>query len=460
MHATARGGRRLGAVVAAIVALPLGLGAGVAAAWGGAGELFVAAATPTPTETPMPPLPSASIDPAPPRTCSITGTVTQPNALDAHGLVENAETGEVLFDYGAEQPTPTASVMKLVTATTAMYELGPDTRFETKVYPGETEGTYVLVGGGDPTLRAGGPSVYGDRAPSLDDLAGQLRERGIRVQRIGYDESLFTGAQWHPSWHEHDRADGAVGDVSALMVDAGRQDPAAHYSPRTRTPAQDATNAFAQKLGVANAGAQTPKAGSEPVATVQSVTVRDLVHELLLNSDNIIGEALARHVAISRGTGSDFAAISEAQVQVLRELEVPTDAFNGADGSGMSLENRATALTIMGIVELIQRDEHGLGELREYLPQNQISGTLKDRLPGIPSGQVQAKTGWTDEVFGLAGFMTLADGTRLRFAVFVAIPPAGGQRTTLDNRDALDAIITDIYQCGTGLRGSIRTVSV
>lgn len=438
---------RLGAGIAAL-AVGLGLGAGLASAGLGA-QWLAAEPEPEPTQVAVP---AASMPPQSPRTCSIAERAGAADALAMHGLIENAQTGEVLFDYRSTETTPTASVMKLITAATALHVLGPETRFETRVYPATEPGAYVLVGGGDPTLRAGDGSVYRG-APGIDELANQLRAHDSDVRTVGYDDSLFGGEGWLTSWHEHDRTDGAIGDVSALMVDAGRADARTHYSPRSKQPSEDAVNAFAARLNVPASGRMSPKPGSQPVATVKSPTVRELVRELLLNSDNLIGEALARHVAIKLGTGSDFAAISAAQQQALTELDIPTDGFVGADGSGMSRDNRASAATVMAVIEQIQLDAYGLGELVEYLPENQRSGTLKHRLDDIPTGAVAAKTGWTDEVFALAGFMTLADGTTLRFAVFVAVPPGSDTPTTSANREALDAIVTQVYRCGVQLSG-------
>ena len=443
--------RLLARVAVWMVALAGGLSAGAWLAGAGVGATwFEAQPQPDQTERVVA-LPTASMPPSSPRTCSIAEAAGAPQALEMHGLVENADTGEVLFDHAAERATPTASVMKLITATTAMHVLGPDTRFETRVFPGETPGSYVLVGGGDPTLRSGGPSVY-PSAASLDDLADQLHAHDPNVQTIGVDESLFAGDQWHPSWRESDRDD-VIGAISALMVDAGRADAASLYSPRSMHPAQDAQTAFAARVGANVAGAMRPKPGSEPVARVQSPPVRVLVHELLLHSDNVIGEVLARQVAIKLGTGHDFASIDAAQRQALADLDIPIEGFHAADGSGLSRENRATAHTVMGVIEHIQANEKGLGELEQFLPRNGQPGTLDHRLESLPQGAIAAKTGWTDEVFGLAGFMTLADGSRLRFVVFVAVPTGSGEATTRANRDALDAIIANVYACGGQLNG-------
>jgi D-alanyl-D-alanine carboxypeptidase/D-alanyl-D-alanine-endopeptidase (penicillin-binding protein 4) len=412
----------------------------------GASDVMVVA-----SEAPAP-RPSVSPSAAPPRTCSIDDFVTADDALDFHGIVQRADTGEVLFERQPEAATPTASVMKLVTAVTALTALGPDTRLPTRVYPGDVAGSVVIVGGGDVTLKSGEQSYYTDATASVSQLADAVEAAG-GASRVGVDDSLFTGDTWQPSWNDADRLDGSTAAVSALMVDAGRSNATAEYSTRTLTPTQDAADAFADALGATVDDTVGIEPGSEPIAEVWSPTIRELVDTMLLDSDNVIAESLARLVAIEQGTGSDFAAIDEAQRDVLDGLGVSTAGFVGADGSGLSRDNRASAETIVDLLDLIAADTDGLGTLRESLPENMVSGTLETRIPTVPDGAIEAKTGFTDQVYGLAGFVTLPDGSELTFAMFVTVddPEADTQVTSRANRDALDATAAAVYECGLDL---------
>ena len=434
----------LAALLVALLALA-GLGAGGAAA---------AALRTGPAFEPGPPAQLLRAHPAAPapleaplRTCSIAAQAADPAALELHGLVVDAASDEIRFERGADAPVPTASVMKLVTAVTATHVLGPDTRFTTSVVPGVVPGTVVVVGGGDPTLRSGDASYYGPAAAGLDDLAAQL---GERPAAIGVDASLFGGPGWQPSWHDVDRRDGYIAPISALMVDAGRADAAAIYSERTTEPAAQAGQAFAQRLGARFEPGLAALPGAAPLAVVESPTVAELVAVMLLDSDNVIAEALARHVALALGTGDDFAAVDAAQRQALDELGIPTEGFVGADGSGLSADDRATARLVVELLDVLhERPE--LAPLREDLPENQRTGTLDTRLPGLPAGAVEAKTGWIDDVFGLAGWLASADGAELRFALFVVRPAGSTAEVGLANRDALDAVVAAMHACGAGL---------
>ena len=444
-------GRRRAPWLAVLLAVALVAGFAVGAGVARAGVLTnLAEPTPTPTEV-VAPTPSVSPD-ATPRTCSIDDYVTDAAALDFHGIVERADTGEVLFVRQEDAASPTASVMKLVTAVTAISTLGADTRIPTRVYPGDEPDSVVLVGGGDPTLKSQENSYYAQATSSIDELANAVAQAG-GASRVGVDDSLFTGDTWQPSWNDADRVDGTTSAISALMIDAGRANPALEYTPRTLTPTADAADAFAEAVGAQVDDSIGIEPGSEPIAEVWSPTIEQLVETMLLDSDNVVAEALARLVAIEEGTGSDFAAVDAGQQLALERLGVSTDGFVGADGSGLSRDNRASATTIVEVLGLIDHDVDGLGVLRDHLPQNMQSGTLEQRLDSVPAGMVQAKTGYTDQVYALAGFMVLPDGAQLMFSLFVTVPdPASDATTTaLANRNALDAAATAIYDCGVDL---------
>lgn len=407
----------------------------------------------TPAPAPPPPTPAAALPAAAPRTCSIIDAANAPAALDFHGLVETTD-GQVLFDRQSDDATPTASVMKLITATSALTVLGPDTRFTTAVYPGTQPGSVVLVGDGDPTLASGDGGVYASIRPALlADLAADTAAAvGGPVTAVGIDTSAFTGPAWQPSWNDIDRAQGAIAPIEALMLDAGRENRAVEYSPRSRTPAQDAGAAFAAALGASFAPGLVRAPGAAPLAQVQSPPVGDLVRLMLQESDNVIAEMLARHVAIQLGTGSDFAAIQDAQTSVLRQLGVDPDGFVAADGSGLSRANRASASLLVNLLKVVAAQ---LPEIRADLPRNQQIGTLDNRLAGLPPGSVVAKTGYIEQVYALAGYVTTG-GSELTFAVFVAVPDptTDALKVALPNRDALDAVVAGIARCGTNLAGA------
>ena len=113
-----------------------------------------------------------------------------------------------IFDRNGSAAMIPASNLKVLTTAAALAELGPDYRFETKLYlrPTETAGEYdvLVVGGGDPTFGDAelfnGVDGWGVRTV-LDGWAALLRERGIsRVRALHLDDSVFDGEHDHPNW--------------------------------------------------------------------------------------------------------------------------------------------------------------------------------------------------------------------------------------------------------------------
>lgn len=407
----------------------------------------VSTTSPTPTPTPEP----ASLQRADFRKCSLQPAIDAAGDLTVHATFTDDTTGQLLAEFHDDEPVPTASVMKLVTAATAYEVLGSDYRLTTQVVPGTKPGTVVLVGGGDPTLRSGDSSYFPGATASIADLAAQLGNQ--RIAAVGIDTSRYTGPQWHPSWEPEDRTLGYMSPISALMVDGGRADPAAQESPRSEDPASDAAAVFAAQTGASFDPALKPAPGGPPLATVESPTVAELVDLMLLESDNVIAEVLAREVAIKLDTGTDFDAINQAQRRALLWLGVDVTGFVGADGSGLSRDNRASAETIDGLLRVVSTHDE-LTPLLAGLPQSQRTGTLERRFPDLADGAVNAKTGQITESLGLAGWIDV-DGGRVRMVVMVT-RPVGGENAPVSvgvDRPLLDSVVARAQECGLQLSG-------
>jgi serine-type D-Ala-D-Ala carboxypeptidase/endopeptidase (penicillin-binding protein 4) len=93
------------------------------------------------------------------------------------------KTGKVPFTYNGTKPMIPASNLKVVTTAVALDVLGPDFRFETKLFgpasskDGVLDGNLVLKGGGDPTFFA--PYVDSATQP-FADMAAALKRNGVK----------------------------------------------------------------------------------------------------------------------------------------------------------------------------------------------------------------------------------------------------------------------------------------
>ena len=127
--------------------------------------------------------------------------------------VRDAKTGQIMASFNDKKWMVPASSLKLITTLAAYDVLGPDYRFETKVYTdghtdknGTLHGNIIIKGGGDPTL--GSARITGN--PGLEKtiqiIVEAVHKHGIRdIQGdIIIDESIFTDDPVAPTWQWND----------------------------------------------------------------------------------------------------------------------------------------------------------------------------------------------------------------------------------------------------------------
>ncbi len=415
------------------------------------------------------------------------------------GVVQDAATGQVLFDRGGAESRVPASNMKLLTAAAAVRALGPDHRFSTRVVAGAETGSVVLTGGGDVLLGAG--------ESSRDDVMGHaglatlarltvksLQEKGVKGPvQVRLDDSLFTGPALNPTWSPEDVAAGETAPLFPLALNSARYDPAVTTGPRPQDAAMSAAEAFSAQLTAAGAAAGltiTPGVvrGKAPVAAepdaaeaadggmadgdaadgdaaagggaavtspgqvlaeVQSATVRQQVDLMLQTSDNYLAEVLGRMAAVAAGQpGSNDGATATVYQQV-KDLGIPTDGLRVADVSGLSLGNQVSAGQLSEIVrDITSGSEPSLRAAIGGFPVAGLTGTLGSRYTDASTeggaGLVRAKTGTLNSVIALSGYVVDADGRLLVFS-FIGNGLAPG---AAGNKTALDRTATVLASCG------------
>lgn len=180
-----------------------------------------AARTPSPPPQ-SPPAPARS--PTEQLQADLTGLFQAPALGHAQlaVLVRSLTTGDTIYSLNERRMMVPASNQKLLTAAAAAVKLGWDHRYTTKVLAngtlldnGTLEGDLIVVGGGDPTINPRHP----DRWAALDDWAGQIAARGVKVvggNLIG-DDNAFAEPGWGSGWSWEDLALGYGSPVGALQ---------------------------------------------------------------------------------------------------------------------------------------------------------------------------------------------------------------------------------------------------
>ena len=350
-------------------------------------------------------------------------------------VVEASE--DTLFAHNPTLPLAGASTQKLVTATALLLARDPDDHLETVVgaaappAAGIVAGDLYVVGGGDPLLAtpAYASTLNGNHGGFLTvdpaQLADAIVAAGVtRIEgSIVGDDSRYDSERYNPAWPSRYRSQAVVGPVSALNINDGFgfyfDDGAGPGGGRTLDPPTNAAAVLTQLLrqrgvavgGEAHAG-QAPE-GLAAIATFPSRTVRELVAEMLTDSDNDTAEMALKEIGATTSGSGTWAAGTAAVTSLLSEAGVDVQGTNIVDGSGLSDTDR---LNCQLLVDLLTRPETG-PVLVEGLAVAGESGTLVDRWDETPvEGRLRAKTGTLNTVTALAGRVDPLQGGTLSFA--------------------------------------------
>ncbi len=335
-----------------------------------------------------------------------------------------------------------ASTLKLLTATAALSVFGPDYRFRTTVVaPSPPRNGVVdrlwLVGSGDPVLStpahraalAGDPVTRGDVTTPFEALADGIVAAGVRSVPHGIigDDHLFDTSRQLSLWPARFVANGEIGPLGALTVDAG-------FVPPTGMRAADpALNAAAQLGSLLNArgvdaggAAHATAPGSTTVITsVSSPPLHDIVASMLASSDNLTAELLARLLGTTVAVPGTTQAGVKVVLQQLRGLGVDTTSLNVLDGSGLSPDDRVPCDVLLDLLQIGDRPH--FRALLDGLPVAGERGTLAASFVGTPiAGHLQAKTGSLDGVTGLAGLLNVRVPLRFAYLANGSFPENAG----------------------------------
>lgn len=345
--------------------------------------------------------------------------------------------GEVVA-HGAEVPLRPGSTEKVLVAAAALAVMGPGATLVTELRSdgaedgGVLRGDLVLVGGGDPSLRSRG-------AHSLDDLARQLRARGVTVvdgDLVG-DETRFDDRRSAPGWRDI-HVPTFVGPLSAMAVDGNWLRNDADYLADPVVGNLAALRDSLRRAGIAVTGGARSRAATPEAVTLASIgsaPVSVLVADMLRRSDNFAAELLIKEVGFrATGKGTTAGGLAAAH-DAMAALGVALSG-RSADGSGLSRDNARPVREWRELLAAARSQPWG-DLLVEGLPVAGHSGTLANRFRGTAAeGVVRAKTGSVRESRALSGYLTTSGGSTVVFSLVVTGPTAA---STIGAMDALVA---------------------
>ena len=176
---------------------------------------------------------------------------------------------------------------------------------------------------------------------------------------------------------------------------------------------------------------------------------------MLLDSENNIAELLYRHVALATGHAPTWAGSQQAALANLDALGIDRTALKLDDGSGVSRDDRLTALTLALLLRLASTGDPGRFSVMlepGALPTSGVDGTLASRLhrystkpSSCARGDIRAKTGTLFDTIALSGITHDVDGQSKVFSFLVNDRPQSV--TPLKTRQALDGLAATVTGC-------------
>ena len=426
-------------------------------------------------------------DPVPAPCTPITTELKSKKLGKLYAYAVNLTNQKVLVNVRSNSQTPSASVMKTITAAAALKfvvkprevaQLAPYTA-KTSVLsvPGEP-GTLILRGGGDHSLTrvaAGAYTSYylpGQHPVKLRELAARTLAAipvETAITKIVVDDTFFKGPTWNPNWYAYSRTVGDASPITGLMVDAGRKNPdltdTKYSGYRVTDPTIQAGQFFKKWLGDRAVNAVIVK-GTTP-STATEITFGNsqpistwMIHALKI-SDNTETEIIARHTELVMGLKNNYTSVQKMGKRLFTSLGVDSSKLIMKDASGLAPTNRVTAKLLVALMSAAADPQGDLAALPGMMATSG-SGTLNGRFLNynkttksyyrvIPAGAIRAKTGYIGTVYALSGIVTTPEGNQIAFAIFARSAPSEGYRVGTGTKQAIDDVVEKLYLCGATL---------
>ena len=369
-------------------------------------------------------------------------------ATDQGCVVVRDAGGRIVYAREPSRSFLPASNLKLVTAFAALDRIGASERYKTDVLASGVSGGVVtgdlwLVGGGDPLLATADYAVIGGYqmqlrlATPIEALADKIVAAGVRqVQgRLMGDESRYDTQRYVPTWKPGYIASSEVGPASALTVNSGfaqwKPAPVAASAPATNAASTLASLLQARGVVIGGVGEGTAPPGLRPVTSLESAPLKDMVAEMLQQSDNLAAELMLKELGKRFGGGGTTAAGLSVVRTTLEKAGLPVGELTAYDGSGLDRADRLTCGLLIGILQRAGDQ----GPLVQALPLAGRDGTLAKRFLSSPvAGRLRAKTGSLEGVVALSGWVDADEGVRLVFSMLINGLPREAVGRSLEDR--------------------------
>ncbi|MDO8955141.1 MAG: D-alanyl-D-alanine carboxypeptidase/D-alanyl-D-alanine-endopeptidase [Gammaproteobacteria bacterium] len=412
-------------------------------------------------------------------------------------LIENANTGKVLYQKNSTQAYTPASNTKIFTASAALWYLGPDFHFITSlstkgpVKNGSLNGNVYITFSGDPTFTSG----------NLVDLISQLKASGIHHinGNVILDDKIFTGPQYPLGWPQDDLtycyaapATGIIINQNCMYFQLNRgriihqggndypvinqvklvgrsalrtcvfapefqanstvvlkgclpNQPVWNFQFAVHTPEDYAirmTKRLLKSQGITVTGSTeigSTAYGAKVIATHQSASLDIILGIMLKKSDNLYAEAITRTLGQKYyGVGSHKAGVNAINAIIQKQLGPDFSPPYLQDGAGESTYNLISPQQIAEVLYGMYHSSMGPIFIKDLAISGK-PGTLAYRMTKPPlGGRVFGKTGTIAGVSTLSGYIMLPGHQPVIFSIMMNEIVGSPNRS----RNAQDQIVT------------------
>ena len=395
-------------------------------------------------------------------------------------VVKDLKTDKIVYAHHPQTLEALASGTKLLTAAAALYQLGADYHFLTKL--AQKGKDYYLSFSGSPSFTEA----------NLDLLLQQLQARGISVIEgdIIVDSSRFRAPEYPDGLSMDDLGWDYAAPDSAIIINenteafqcitgesvgmpvsiqslsknpglqiindlktATQEEAEQHCSMHIALKAQNTLHLFGclpkgdeptilnlaipepflylkqlialqlSKRGITLKGeiksGYTP-ANAKTLLSFQSDDLQQLVSHMLKKSDNIYANSLTKLLGhVLSGEGSTKQGVYAIKKILTQHSSVDFNQMVLRDGMGTRY-NLATAAQMVTLAQDLYRNDEMQSLILAALPQAGVSGTLKNRFKKTPlEGNLFAKTGSMHDISSISGYIISPKGAVLAFSLLI-----------------------------------------
>lgn len=307
------------------------------------------------------------------------------------------EGGEALVDYNSGTLMTPASVMKSVTAAAALSKYGGEYRWVTdvlaigEVRDGVLHGNVIVEASGDPTL--GSKAFRKEREDFLTAVANGANAAGISSVsgEVKIADTAWPDQGPVPSWEleDLDNIDG-VGFFALNWRD---------NACRIKSKELPAAQLEAELKGVLKAAGQAIALQPDTIVLCRyySPALKEVVHSLMVRSDNQMAEGVQRLLAPRATRG----AAIKAERETLEALGANLLNVRIADGSGLSRHDAISPRQLGGVLRAMASNQ----DYVDSYARVGLDGTVKNFMKGVPGRQnFLLKSGSMTGVMCYAGY--------------------------------------------------------